>query len=117
MKQTIRVILCLGLCSGLLLGNLNATSIEANKRFSDRANLAMRQVGHQLLQLAGDERSTIPPVQITGPGEFTLKLEGAFNYDTLPQLLNQAFLSYGIREDYQVTVKHCRFSDNLGGKA
>ena len=107
MKQTILVIFCLGLCVGLGFGKLKATTLEADQKFSDQVNLALRQVGHQLLKLAGDERSTIPPVQITGPGEFTLKLERSFNYDTLPHLLNQAFLSYEIQRDYQVAVKHC----------
>jgi len=111
MKQTILVIFCLGLCAGLGFGKLKATTREADQKFSDQVNLALRQVGHQLLKLAGDERSTIPPVQITGSGEFTLKLERPFNYDTLPHLLNQAFLTYEIQRDYQVAIKHC--NDNV----
>lgn len=107
MKQLLIAIFCLGLFSGECFGNNNTTTPETDKQFSDQVNLALRQVGHQLLKLAGDERSAIPPVQITGPNEFTLKLENAFNYDTLPQLLDQALQSYEIQRDYQVIVKHC----------
>ena len=111
MKHTILIILSLGLFSGFSFMNLNATASTVGQRFSDQVNLALRQVGHQLLKLAGDEHSAVPPVQITGPGEFTLELERAFNYDTLPQLLSQALLSYDIRRDYQVVVKRC--NDNI----
>ncbi|MCB0559497.1 MAG: winged helix-turn-helix transcriptional regulator [Phaeodactylibacter sp.] len=111
MKHILLVILSLGLFSGLSFVNFTAKASEADKRFPDQANLAIRQVGHQLLKLAGDERSAVPLVQITGPGEFTLELESSFNYDTLPQLLNQAFLSYDIHRDYQVVVKRC--NDNI----
>lgn len=92
---------------GLSLGRLHADTPGADDPFSDQVNLALRQVGHQLLQIAGDERSMVPPVQMTGPNEFTLYLEHSFNYDTLPQLLNRAFLDYNIHRDYQVAIKQC----------
>ncbi|MCB0653036.1 MAG: winged helix-turn-helix transcriptional regulator [Saprospiraceae bacterium] len=102
MKQVIFLLLM-----GLSFGRLNAATPGTDDHFSDQVNLSLRQVGHQLLQLAGDERSTVPPVQMTGPNEFTLYLEHSFNYDTLPQLLNKAFLSFGIHRDYQVAIKQC----------
>lgn len=92
---------------GLSPGRLHADTPGADDPFSDQVNLALRQVGHQLLQIAGDERSMVPPVQMTGPNEFTLYLEHSFNYDTLPQLLNRAFLDYNIHRDYQVAIKQC----------
>lgn len=111
MKLTIIVILSLGFFSVLSFVNFNAKEAGADQAFARKANLALRQVGHQLLKLAGDERSAIPPVQMAGPGEFTLKLGKAFNYDTLPQLLNEALLAYNIRRNYEVVVKRC--NDNL----
>ncbi|MCB0579522.1 MAG: winged helix-turn-helix domain-containing protein [Phaeodactylibacter sp.] len=111
MKPVIFAIFCLGLYAGLSFVNFNATTSETDERFADKANLALRQAGHQLLKLAGDTTSAIPPVQMAGPGEFILKLESSFNYDTLPQLLHQAFLSYNIQRDYQVAIKRCK--DNI----
>ncbi|MCO6477683.1 MAG: winged helix-turn-helix transcriptional regulator [Phaeodactylibacter sp.] len=109
MKPTIIAILCVGFFSTLSFVNFNEKRPE--EAFSRKANLALRQVGHQLLQLAGDERSAIPPIQMAGPNEFTLKLGMPFNYDTLPQLLNEALLAYNIRRDYEVVVRRC--NDNL----
>jgi hypothetical protein len=103
MKQAIRILFCLVLGAG----NCAATTPATDPSFSDRVNLALRQVGHQLLQLACDEHSTVPPVQLTGTDEFTLELAQPFNYDTLPQLLNQAFLAFGIQRDYLVVVRRC----------
>ncbi|MCB0548521.1 MAG: winged helix-turn-helix transcriptional regulator [Phaeodactylibacter sp.] len=108
MKLIVIVIFSVGFFfSAFSFVNYYGKDAGADKEFSRKANLALRQAGHQLLKLAGDERSTIPPVKITGPGEFTLKLENSFNYDTLPQLLNQALISYGIQRDYEVVVKRC----------
>ncbi|PSR14058.1 MAG: transcriptional regulator [Bacteroidetes bacterium] len=103
MKQVIRILFCLVLGAG----NCYATTPAPDPSFSDRVNLALRQVGHQLLQLACDERSTVPPVQLTGADEFTLQLAQPFNYDTLPQLLSEAFLSFNIQRDYLVGVRRC----------
>ncbi len=107
MKQIFILIFSLGLFTGMSPKKLCATSSNAEQRFSDQVNLALRQVGHQLLKIAGDEHSAIPPVEIMSTSEFRLLLEKPFDYDTLPYLLNQAFLSYKINRDYQVAVKQC----------
>lgn len=111
MKPIIFLICCLGLCAGLGFVSLNPAVYETDGQFADKANLALRQVGHQLLSQAGDERSAIPPVRMAGAGEFILELRASFNYDSLPRLLHQAFNSYNIRRDYRVAVKRC--NDNI----
>ena len=115
MKQHLIIPFCLGLGFLLVFETLFSTTPEADQQFAGKVNLALRQVGHQLLKLAGDTHSTIPPVEVTGPGEFTLKLEKQFNYDTLPQLLNQALLSYEIHRNYQVAVHNCDLNTPILG--
>lgn len=107
MKKKVSIIICLGFLTLLSHETLLATTPVVEEAFSEKVNLALRQAGHQLLTQAGDEQTTIQPVQKTGPDEFTLKLERSFNYDALPNALNQAFLSFGIDRDYRVAIKDC----------
>ena len=83
-----------------------------NRQTAEKINLALRQTGHQLLTLAGNDTSFIPPVKQIAGNEFLLKLESEFNYDTLPYILAKAFEDYGIVEEYQVAIKNCQ-SDTL----
>lgn len=80
---------------------------EINKELSEKINLSLRQVGDQLLQIAGEDQMGIPPVFQSGAQEFTLQLEHAFNYDTLPKLLDLAIKNYNLDLDYQVAIKAC----------
>ncbi len=107
MKYLLPVLICLGLIWGFGIDTLQDSSAEEDEQFSDRVNLALRHVGHQLLNLKGDSHSPIPPVEITSPSSFKLKLEQSFNYDSLPQLLDQAFVTYDIVPDYHVLVQRC----------
>lgn len=74
---------------------------------NEKINLALRQVGHQLLSLAGNDTSAVPPVNQIAQNEFSLELNDAFNYDTLPYLLSCAFEDFGIMEEYHIAVKDC----------
>lgn len=107
MKQVIGIIWSLVFCIGAGVDCQAAKSPERDPQFSVKVNLALRQVGHQLLLLGGDEHSRIPPVESNYPNEFSLKLEDCFNYDTLPQLLSQALQSYDIQERYHVVIEDC----------
>jgi hypothetical protein len=111
MKHVFIVLFCWSLCWGLNAVDLYASSPERDESFTDRVNLALRQVGHQLLIIEGDTHSLIPPVEMVSPFNFKLNLKQSFNYDSLPQLLNQAFVSYNIDGDYHVLVERC--SDNI----
>ena len=104
-------ILALGL---LLVGQIfeSENSEIDKKRFSEKVNLALRQTGDQLLRIQCDETSTIPPIREISENEFVLKIESALNYDTLPWVLAEALTSFGIEEEYGVTIKDCN-SDTL----
>lgn len=77
------------------------------EQFAERVNLALRQVGHQLLHLASDSTTSIPPITTVGDGEYKIELNHPFNYDTLPSLLNIALQDFNISKAYQVTIKSC----------
>ncbi len=92
-----------------LLQGLIVFPLQANKEqdFAYRANLALRQTGHNLLLAQQDTTTTIPPIFHDGRNSFTLSLEQSFDYDLLPQLLEQALEDYDISESYEVVVRHC----------
>ena len=100
------LLLAVGLFAAQLAWSPQKTSIQ-KRQFSEKANLALRQTGHRLLELEGDHSSPIPPVQQVAANEFILKLENEFNYDTLPYLLAAAFNDFGISENYHVSIKNC----------
>lgn len=80
---------------------------ESKRNFSDRANLAFRQTGHQLLQIQGDNKSMISPVTEVQEGEFVLTLECGFDYDSLPNILGKALADFGIERAYRIAVRNC----------
>lgn len=82
------------------------------QEFSEKVNLVLREVGHQLLIIAGDKTKQIPPVQNRNEFTFLLKLDSKLYYDTLPYLLNNSLTSYNIDRPYRVMVKDC-MQDNI----
>jgi hypothetical protein len=75
--------------------------------FSQQVNLAMRQTADRLLDLAGDTTRAIPPVEKVSEGEYMLRIESQFSYDSLPRFLEAALAQHGIREKYHVAVLDC----------
>ena len=85
--------------------------VEDKEGFTTSVNLALRQVGHQLLLAQGDSTSRIPPVHVEGEGGFWLKLESGFDYEQLPSAIRKAFADYEIDAPYEIAVKSCQ--DNV----
>ena len=80
---------------------------------ADQTNLALRQVGHQLLALEGNDSISIPPILHLDPQVFLLELGQSFYYDTLPPLLHVALADLGMgKENYYVSIKDCE-ADSL----
>jgi len=80
---------------------------------ADQTNLALRQLGHQLLLLEGNDSLAIMPIQQANDQTFLLPIAQSFYYDTLPFLLNTALTDLGLDKDlYYVAVKDCA-SDTL----
>lgn len=80
-----------------------------------RVNLALRETGDRLLDLAGDSKSTISPVRRKDEHTWLLRLEQRFNYDSLPQILRRALLRQAIRMDYNVAVLRCKDDELILG--
>ena len=85
------------------------TTFSNQQILVEQTNLALRQVGHQLLLLAGNDTATIAPVQQQKGQIFLLPIAQSFNYDTLPFLLDAALTNLEINQElYHVTVKDCQ---------
>lgn len=82
-----------------------------------RINLALRETGDRLLDLAGDSTSTIAPIQHKADQKWLLQLEHRFNYDSLPGILRRALLRHDIRSDYYVSVLSCTGDELMLGYA
>lgn len=80
-----------------------------------RVNLALRETGDRLLDLAGDSTSTIAPVRRKDAHTWQLRLERRFNYDSLPHILRRALLRQSIRMDYNVAVLRCKDNELILG--
>ena len=89
------------------------TILLARQAVVDQTNLALRQLGHQLLLLEGNDSVAIMPVQQVNDQTFLLPIAQSFDYDTLPFLLHQALTDLGMNDAlYYVAVKDCA-SDTL----
>lgn len=85
------------------------TTFSNQQILAEQTNLALRQVGHQLLLLTGNDTATIAPVQQEKGQVFLLPIAQSFNYDTLPFLLDAALTNLEINQEiYHVTVKDCQ---------
>ncbi|TDB65911.1 winged helix-turn-helix domain-containing protein [Arundinibacter roseus] len=93
-------------CTGNFL--LAASEKElAPEAFAQHVNLALRRTAHGLLLAQGDSTSAIAPVQNPQEGVFTIQLEKAFEYDRIPQLLQESLTLHHISEAYDVAVLNC----------
>ena len=86
---------------------LSSTKLSETASQTESINLALRQTAHHLYNIKKDSTSTIPPVEQTSSNHFSLKLDKAIDYDTLPFLLNQAFSDFNIPTNYEVTIRDC----------
>lgn len=78
-----------------------------NKNFTEKVNLALRRTAHRLLKSSGDSTSQIEPVKILDESTFMIRLNKNFNYDNLPQLLEESFKIHQIEANYDVSVLNC----------
>ena len=93
------------LCSLLWIGGVEANNQSI--QFTEKVNLAMRRTAHQLLVQNGDSTSTIPAVQQIDANTYSVKVDHLFEYEKLPELLQQSFDVHGIRRGYSVAVLNC----------
>ncbi len=101
------IVLLAGLLAVQGMGFMDKPDPAADRQFSQKVNLAMRQAADRLFDIVGDSTSAIPPVEQVSASEYLLRLENNLNYDSLPNLLETALAQYGIQEKYYVSVNDC----------
>lgn len=76
-------------------------------------NLALRQLGHELLE--DSLRRAIPPVENPKAGEYLLPTATAIRYDSLLKIGPEVLSRFGIRSGYSLAIKDCRTNKLLLG--
>ncbi len=109
MKKSLILILIIIVVSLFAAQWMQIAGVETQSAtaFNDKANLALRQTGHQLLLLNGDSTSTVPPIEELDASSFQLELNACINYDTLSFLLTNAFNQFGIKSHFNTMVLDC----------
>ena len=108
MNRKLSIILSIGLQLAFFASQSFASTPDKSDDFADRVNLALRQVGHKLLTLEGDIETPLPAIEVLSPNNYKLSMSSAFNYDSLPNFLHQAFAAYNIDREYHVVVERCQ---------
>src|SRR5260221_5419698 len=74
-----------------------------------RAALVVRQIGHKLLQYAGDSTSRVLPVKQLSPGIFQLEFQNQFSFvpDTLVKIVKSNLSQINVPDGYIINVFDC----------
>jgi Transcriptional regulatory protein, C terminal len=83
------------------------TTAAQEQALTQNIHLALRRTAHVLLKQVGDSTSTIAPIEQTSETTYFVKLEHAFNYDSLPIVLQHSFDAQEITSKYNVIVSDC----------
>ena len=91
-----------------LLLSLNACQESVNND-SQRAKIAMREIGHQLLLTAKDSTSYIPPIEALENNSYLLSFDTdiSINPQYLVDQMKDKMLRAGFTQNYTVEVKNC----------
>lgn len=115
MRNSNLILALMGLLS-LLIGPGSVTMANNDAiRFSENVNLALRRTAHRLLMASGDSLSQIPPVQQTDAHTFSVRMEHMFDYDKLPETLQESLQMHRIDRTYNVLVTRCGSSEVVLG--
>ncbi len=82
-----------------------------------RAELVVRQIGHQLLQYAGDSTSRVLPVKRLGTSTFQLEFQNHFGFipDTLVKIVRNNLALADLPTNYIVNVVDCASQEVVYG--
>ena len=92
---------------GTTSGSNEVQSAGSGPYRAEKVNLALRRTAHHLLRLAGDSTSRIPPVEQPNDRTFRVAFSRAFNYDSLPTLLQESLRIHQVNGSYDVAVLDC----------
>lgn len=100
------------LVTGLIGAIYCVETINDNKNgVSKNYNLALRQVAHKLYLLNKDENSQIDPVVENSNLSYSIKINTALRYDTLPYLIDEAIKGFELPTEYTVSINACDTDD------
>lgn len=103
----IRFILAFSILCANLFGSVKTLANNESIQFAEKVNLALRRTAHHLLTANGDSLSIIPAVQQPDANTFSIRVNQLFDYDKLPQLLQQSLDMQKIQRPYNVTIINC----------
>ena len=108
MKPRIYII-CLAVFSAIALSAGTLTVNDSQEFLEKRASLVVREIGHRLLQHAGDSISRVLPVKKIDKNTFQLEFQSQFAFvpDTLVKIVHQRLSSAQLPLDYMVNVYNC----------
>lgn len=112
-----RLFIALLLCGVVLLLS-SAVFIKQNPQdefLEKRAALVVRQIGHTLLQHAGDSTSRMLPVKQLSSGTFQLEFQNQFSFvpDTLVKIVRTNLAQIDLPVGYMINVFDCGGSKEL----
>ncbi|MEL6274207.1 MAG: winged helix-turn-helix domain-containing protein [Bacteroidota bacterium] len=107
MKNQSHLFIDLLVCLMVLLASGTSNPNEIPEDLDRRANLALRQIGHELLLSEGDCNSTLPPVDRGEDGRFILRTGRLLNYDTLQHIAPNIMRISGINQPYSLAFEDC----------
>ena len=109
MKLRLLTILLLFVAGLTLTASMWIGTNQQDEFLATRAELVVRQIGHDLLLHAGDSSSRVMPVKRTGPGSFQLDFESRFSFmpDSLVAIVHRSLAPTLLPMSYQVQVFDC----------
>jgi hypothetical protein len=114
-----RLFIVIALLSVLLILS-SAVLIRQNPQeafLEKRAALLVRQIGHKILQYAGDSTSRVLPVKQLSPGIFQLEFQNQFSFvpDTLVKIVKNNLAQINVPVGYIISVFDCASKDVVYG--
>lgn len=118
MRRIFFLLIALGAIGLLAVVTLNETpEVDARpeREIARSAQLALRQIAHELLKCNGDATTLIPAVEVTAPFEFFLPIGQPLDYDQLLSIAPGIFQSHGLELPYSLSLQDCTTNDLVLG--
>lgn len=108
MKNWMKILIGALLISSIgLMGATGLVNGQDHQWKPESANLALRQVAHQLYSLCGNHTERIEAVEQREEFAFSIKLNEYIDYEQLPKIMDQAVKDFNLPREYGVMVKSC----------
>ncbi|MDA7744627.1 hypothetical protein N8911_00865 [bacterium] len=77
--------------------------------------VAMRMIGHRVMQKLGDSTSNVLPIESAGPSAYKISFESPFAFDPsdVVSTINEVVIETKVAESYVVEMVECNRTDSL----